>query len=139
MLILSLVLINFLFATFDAWLTCRRIKDYGPQVELNKLIRWLSTRLGPELGVLLGIFGPVSLQTYLFVFLDWPVALGILIGLRLKMFWIQLLSLVFEKDIKKFIAENNLGRSSANPSSRSVDDSASLSQTPPTSSSKDKE
>jgi hypothetical protein len=109
-MLLLLALLNFLLAVFDTWLTGRRIKDYGPQVELNRFVRYLSTRLGPELGTLIGILGPVSLQTILFVSLNWPVALGILIGLRLKLFWIQLLSMAFEKDVKKFIKENNLGK-----------------------------
>lgn len=134
MMLLLLAAINFLLASFDAWLTRRRIRDFGVSVELNPGIRWLSTRLGPEVGAFIGILGPTAAQTIIFVSFGWPIPLAILIGLRLRLFYIQLLSLKFEKQVKQYIADYNLGRSSQPPSAGSPDDSGSLSQTPPISS-----
>ena len=101
---------NFLLGTFDTWLTQRRITDYGVTVELNGLIRKLSTYLGPMLGAILGVMVPVFCLTYLLYYFNMPVLLALLVGFNLKRFEIQFASLMFEKqakNIKKMIDEYN--------------------------------
>lgn len=96
----TLALINFALAAFDVYLTRRRMHDYGIWIELNKTIQKLSEMLGIESGILLGIMIPVAAQTILFYWLNWPVAFGLLIGFRFKLFITQLYSLQFEKQLK---------------------------------------
>src|SRR5208283_1324689 len=91
----------FFLAAFDAWLTVRRMNEYGLHVEMNKWIRWLSTRMGPELGCLVGILIPVLLQVLFCKALDLTWLLALLVGLRLRYWWIQLESLAVEKLLKR--------------------------------------
>ena len=76
------------------------MSEYGVWIELNKTIQKLSTSLGIDSGVFLGIMIPVAAQTILFYWLNWPVAFGLLIGFRFKLFITQLYSLQFEKQLK---------------------------------------
>jgi hypothetical protein len=101
-----LCLINFSFAAFDAWLTRRRLKTYGPNVELNGIIRATAKVLGPEAAVIGPILFIGASQSYLcnFFHLEWVIAM--LVGFRLRMFYNQLMSMRFEsqaKDIQKLI------------------------------------
>lgn len=99
-----LAAVNFGLAAFDAWLTRRRMKDYGVNVELNRTIRFAAEHLGVEFGPVVAITGIAALQSYLCTYfgLDW--VLGILIGIRGKLFMIQLASLRFEKQAKEIRA-----------------------------------
>lgn len=90
----------FMCGVFDSYLTVRRIKDWGPNVELNRLIRFTSTRLGPELAVLLFVLGPLVGWAYIFKLFDFPIGLGLMVGWKLKMSYVQILSLHVEKDAK---------------------------------------
>jgi hypothetical protein len=95
-----LILINFALAAFDAWLTQRRIVDYGVDVELNGVIRKLATGLGPQMAALLGVMIPVALWSYLAFYFNTPVLFAVLVGFNLKRFEIQVASLAFEKSAK---------------------------------------
>jgi hypothetical protein len=105
-MILDLAVLNFALGIFDTWLTQKRIREYGESVELNGLIRKLSTLMGPQLGSVVGVLVPVAMWTYLAVYFDLPVALALLVGFNIKRFEIQVASLLFErqaKNIKKMI------------------------------------
>lgn len=95
---------NFGLAAFDAWLTRRRMLDYGVNVELNRTIRWAATVLGPEFGPALAICGIAAAQSALCVHFNIDWILGFLIGVRGKLFMIQLASLRFEKQAKEIRA-----------------------------------
>ena len=103
-----LALINFGLAVFDAWLTRRRILRYGVQVEGTSYIKPLVTDLGVETGVGLGILLPAFLTTLIFVALDWPIALALLVGYRTRYFIIQIQSMLFEREARKLQKEINL-------------------------------
>lgn len=92
---------NAALAVFDAWLTRRRINDYGVDIELNSFIRKLVRKSNVETGVIVGIMGPVFLWTALFGWLNWPIAFAIMIGMRLKSFIGQVQSLQFESQVKE--------------------------------------
>lgn len=94
---------NFAFASFDAWLTRRRVNDYGIAVELNPSIRKAYACFG-DIGLVVMIAGMAAIQSAVFssFHLDW--VLGILIGIRGKLFLIQLQSIQFEKQVKAFKA-----------------------------------
>lgn len=95
-----LALLNFLLGVFDTWLTQKRIRDYGVSVELNGMIRRLSTLLGPQMGSIIGVLVPASLWTYIFLYFHLPIALAVLVGFNLKRFEIQFASLLFERQAK---------------------------------------
>ena len=113
----TLALINFALAAFDAYLTRRRMHEYGIWVELNQTIQKLSCSLGIEMGVLLGIMLPVLAQTAVIYWLNWPVAFGVLIGFRLKLFVNQLMSMKFEKQLREYKKQIELGARNPNPAS----------------------
>jgi hypothetical protein len=99
---------NFFLGAYDAWLTNKRMKAFAVNFELNRLIKLLSTHLGPELASVIGVLGPCVGWTYIFCYFNLPVALAILVGYGLKRFEIQLASRVFEKNalaIQKMFAE----------------------------------
>src|SRR5258708_8557399 len=100
-----LALINFGFAAFDAWLTRRRVLHYGIQVEGTSYIKDLVNSLGVEVGIGVGVLLPAFLSTLILVILNWPVALEILIGYRLRTFTIQIQSMLFEREARKIQKE----------------------------------
>lgn len=109
-MILYIAAINFLIGAFDTYLTQRRITDYGVEVELNNLIRWMSTCLGPQVAAILGVMLPTTLWTYLLYYFNLPIMLALLTGFNLKRFEIQVASLFFEhraKNIQKMIDDYN--------------------------------
>src|SRR5487761_1195166 len=122
----TLVVINFALAAFDAYLTRRRMNQYGIWAELNKTIQTLSKYLGIETGVMLGTMIPVLAQTAIFYWLNWPIAFALLIGFRFKLFIVQLHSIQLEKKLteqqKQIIHE--LGSRTSNPRSPLQRDSA---------------
>ena len=95
----TLVVINFALAAFDAYLTRRRMNQYGIWAELNKTIQTLSKYLGIETGVMLGTMIPVLAQTAIFYWLNWPIAFALLIGFRAQLFMVQLHSIQLEKKL----------------------------------------
>lgn len=113
MLLELLTAVYFVEVAFDAWLTRKRIKRYGPNVELNGLVRWAATHMGPELAAMLFVIGPAFGWAYLFWAFDFPVGLALLVGWKGKLFNIQLASLEFEKqatELAKLI--NSRGKAS---------------------------
>jgi len=116
-MLLTLATINFGLAAFDSWLTRRRMRDYGLNVELNPAIRFLCAVCGLEVGIMLGVMLPVAAQTLLLTWLNWPIAFALLIGFRTKLFVIQLQSLQFEKQLKAIRKELEIGDHSAEPPS----------------------
>jgi hypothetical protein len=91
----------FALATFDAWLTRKRINQYGPQVEGNSVIRDLATNNGSDIAVALGVLLPSVLITLLLAGYNMQVTLSILIGYRLRMFVNQYQSIQFEKEVRR--------------------------------------
>lgn len=93
--------LNFLLGAYDSWLTQRRIKSFGVNFELNRLVKRISTFLGPDLAAIIGVLGPSVGWTYIFCFFNLPVLLALLVGYNLKRFEMQLSSQVFEDNLKK--------------------------------------
>lgn len=94
--------ILFLLCAFDAWLTQRRIGRYGVSVELNRGIRWLSEKIGPELGSIIGVMAPATALISIGVLAHLQWVLSMMIGFRARMFFNQVESVVFEKQIEEF-------------------------------------
>jgi len=114
-----LAILYFGLATFDAWITRKRMISYGPSVEGNEFVRNLATSKGPELAVAVGILLPSVLITLVLTALDWPIVLAGLIGYRIRMFINQFQSLAFEKEarrIQKEINSRSSGRGELPPS-----------------------
>jgi len=111
------VLVASIFAltTFDAWLTAKRIKDYGIEVEINQGIKHMAKWFGPEVASLIMLFGPTLLWVLLGIKAHSYSGLGILVGFKLRFFYNQLQSLAFEKEAKAIQKEMN-SRASALPS-----------------------
>src|SRR5437879_619164 len=98
--VLFLALANLGIGAFDAYLTQRRMKDYGFDIELNKAIRWIATQTGPETAAYIGIIIPTFLQSLVGLAFNLPSALALLVGFRARFFWTQWQSLKFEKQAK---------------------------------------
>lgn len=108
MILETLAATNFLLGAYDAWLTQRRIKLFGKGFELNRLIKELSTLMGPETAAIVGVLGPVVGWTYILSYFNLTWALALLVGYNLKRFELQLSSAVFEKharEIQKMLKE----------------------------------
>src|SRR5271169_5555209 len=148
-MLLTLATLLFFLAAFDAWLTVKRMNEYGLEVELNKWIKWLATRMGPELGCVVGILVPALLQVLFCNAFGLTWLIGILVGLRLRYWWIQLESIAIERMLKKAVKENKLqflnalgikvvdAPSPDKPSSGSVQETPSSPSTTPSSEKKD--
>lgn len=129
----TFAIILFLLAAFDAWLTAQRITRYGLKVELNAAIRWLASKFGPELGAFIGVAAPATavVGVSLMFHLQWVLAL--LVGFRARAFFVQIESMVFEKQIKEFAASINAASSSGShrpPSTVAPSDEVEPKQTP---------
>jgi hypothetical protein len=126
MIIQILAAANFLLGCYDAWLTQHRIKAFGKGFELNRLIKGLSTLLGPQFAALIGVLVPVVGWTYIFTYFNLLWALALMVGFNAKRFEMQLSSRVFEKQataMKKMMDE--IGRTEATlPSSELTDKDA---------------
>lgn len=111
------VLVASIFAltTFDAWLTSKRIKDYGIEIEINQGVKRMAKWFGPEVASLVMLFGPTLFWTLLCIKLHSYSGLGLLTGFKLRFFYNQLQSLAFEKEAKAIKKEIN-SRASALPS-----------------------
>lgn len=99
MILQALAATNFFLSAYDAWLTQKRMKAFGNNFELNKLVKVLSTRLGPELAAAIGVLGPCVVWTYIFFYFNLPVALAIMVGYGFKRFELQLASRVYEQKV----------------------------------------
>ena len=91
--------------------------------ELNRLIKVLSTHLGPELAAVIGVLGPCVGWTYIFSYFNLPWALALMVGFNLKRFEIQLSSAVFEKQaraLQKMMKEFRSANSATLPEGEST-------------------
>lgn len=109
MILESFAALNLGLGAFDAYLTRRRIKEYGPKVEMNRAVRWLSTLLGPTLAAIWGVFGPCVGWTYCFYFFKWGLPLAFLTGYNLKRFFNQMASIALERDARMHQLLKELG------------------------------
>jgi hypothetical protein len=111
-----LLLIYGAMAAYDAYLSQRRMKAYGVNVELNRFLVWLSTRLGPELGVALGVVLPAAGWAFILKYFGLTTLLAVIVGWKAKLFSIQIASLSFEKhalEIKRLLDAKNTGPAGA--------------------------
>ena len=74
---------------FDGWLTRKRMLTFGPQVELNPVIRWFGPRFG-------GFYGVMSnfVALFLLFHFQWPRAIAFFAGAKSALCVLQLNSLV---------------------------------------------
>src|SRR5690242_8116860 len=79
---------------FDAWLTRHRMIAYGPEVELNPVIRWFGPRWG-------GFFGLMSNLAALVLLFHFNLSRGLAFwaGLKSGLFALQLRSLSHEHEV----------------------------------------
>ena len=92
--------LNLLLGIYDTYLTQRRIKLFGPWIELNWLVRELATQTGPTLAAIIGVLGPVVVWTAGLVYFKFPVFLALLAGINLKRFEMQLASTELEQKFR---------------------------------------
>lgn len=100
MLLLSLILVATGCALHDAWLSYRRISEFGDIVELNPLTRWLCQKLGALKGVTAGVLVPHLLWTAVALNYDWLTAYSFYTGWYAHLFIIQRASIIVEKTIR---------------------------------------
>ena len=98
MILQVLAACNCILGAYDAWITQHRMRAFGLNFELNRLVKSIATRMGPEMGAAIAVFGPVVGWTYIFYYFNLPWALALMGGYGLKRFEIQLQSRVFEKN-----------------------------------------
>ena len=102
---IGLISAYFALSLFDAWLTRRRVNDYGLYIETNPVIVWLSLHTNPEIGIGAGIFIPTVAIVGASLWLSSPALLAFFIGMRAKAFFYQVSSLKFESELGEFRAE----------------------------------
>jgi|SRR5271157_98037 len=100
MLLEGLVLANFGFTIYDCYLTRRRMHDYGIDVELSTWLRFCCKTVGIEFGLIGGMLLPFVGVLFLLYSLKLSLLLAFLLGVKVKLFQNQMISLVFEKDAK---------------------------------------
>lgn len=96
MLFQFLALSNFALGCFDAYVTRRRIRDYGVKIEINSFARWLATHLGPEAGTFISVLGPIAGWIIVCYTMGWVLPLAVLLGVNIKRADIQLISVYLE-------------------------------------------
>jgi hypothetical protein len=111
-----LAFILFALATFDTWLTAKRIRTYGKWVELHGGVRLFAKLFGPEMGAVLGIMIPTLLWVLFAKAFNLTWLLALIVGLRARFCWIQLESLVFEKTLRQYIKEHKLDKKAGDAS-----------------------
>jgi hypothetical protein len=93
----------FVLAVFDCWQTKRQIHRYGPEFELNSRIAKTSKFLSAEVASVLWIMIPTLLWVLAARAFNATWFLALLVGLRLRFFWIQASSLIFEKQLREYL------------------------------------
>lgn len=101
-----LVVSYFAVSCFDAWLTNARMHRYGIDVELTSTIRKLAKAVNIETAIVAGILVPSAAMCALCLIFRTPTLMGLLLGFRLNFFYVQLQSLIFEAQLKKFKREH---------------------------------
>ena len=123
MLLEGLVLANFGFTCYDLYLTKRRMHDYGIDIELSTWLRFCCKAIGIEAGLVGGMMLPFIGVLFLLYAFKLTLVLAFILGVKVKLFQNQLISLVFERDaklIRKAIEEHqkSLGAASGAPTLR---------------------
>lgn len=90
---------------YDATLTARRMRKYGPKVELNRVILQLHNWLGTEAAVQIGIMLPSVLVCLLGVVFNLPGFLGFVLGARFITARYQYISFQLEAEFDKIRAD----------------------------------
>jgi len=95
-----LILVILLCSAFDSYVTEKRIKDFGVEIELNRALRWGVSKLGlwPALAVFIAapsIFLCVLLARH-------PILLAVYAGMKLMLAKMQFVS---EKEAQKMLAQ----------------------------------
>ena len=84
----------------DAYVTWRRIKRYGLEVEFSQSVRWLVKYLGLTAGVFFGVFAMSACLLWLLIGLHLPGVIAAIVGFRARHFYNQALSFKYERDIE---------------------------------------
>lgn len=75
---------------YDWFISVKRILKFGPEIELNPIVRWLISWLGIKKGLFLGIFPGAICAGVLFSVLSLPRLLGFFTGIKAAYFVLQL-------------------------------------------------
>jgi hypothetical protein len=134
-MLLALALIYYALIGFDAAFTLRRMKKFGVNVEANPWIKGLCKLCGLEFGLVAALLAPASLVSLVLLMTHFQVGFALLIGFRVRLSYIQIQTLKFEKQIQDYMT-SGAGKS-APPSARS--DSKTVVEAQPPSDSKDKQ
>jgi hypothetical protein len=137
MLAAILSILIFALMSYDVHLTTRRIKDYGPQVELSPSVQMLARRFGAEWATLISVAIPNILLLFVLNYFEATTCLGFILGFKLRFFYNQIESLKFEKDAKAVAKLINSRGGVLPPPSQHIDANASSSQAAPQDSKKD--
>jgi hypothetical protein len=100
MLLEGLVLANFGFTCYDLYLTKRRMHDYGIDIEMSTWLRFCCKAIGIEAGLVGGMMLPFIGVLFLLYAFKLTLVLAFILGVKVKLFQNQLISLVFERDAK---------------------------------------
>lgn len=110
---LTAAILTALFVGFDAYVSHRRIKTYGPIAEVNMLVRQVITDFGLKTGVAVGIaFNVVILA--LLLHLQAERTLWFFAGAKWGLCLMQLKSLQMELFVERIIAKVR-AKKAANP------------------------
>ena len=105
---LELLALLAMCSTFADWgFTCRRIKKYGLQVEMNPLMRWLARWLTPVEATFIATVLTSWVIIATLVAFRLEIVLAIYTGARLFWNWQQFASLRCEAQLDKWLEEMN--------------------------------
>lgn len=100
-----LILAATICVVYDAYLTRRRITEWGPSAELNPLTSWLCRHLGLSNGIV----GSILALHILVSMFAWhiPIFYVFYTGFLTKQFFMQLASLKVERDMRVIRDKSN--------------------------------
>ena len=98
----ALVVFIMLATGYDAQLTRRRLASFGPDIELNPLVRWLARRGSINLAVRLGVIAPSAILAVAGAIFA-PLLLAFYAGMRAQLLIAQLLSKRAEMQLEGLI------------------------------------
>lgn len=101
---------------FDAMFTRRRMLRWGLAFEHNTLLARTARRIGLDAALFLHTVLPMLLLILgAMVLPQAAVWLGILFGIRLAVFWFQILSFAFERQLEAIAKERDSGKTTVLP------------------------
>lgn len=104
-MIISLIVVASICAIYDAYLTRRRIMEWGISAELNPLTAWLCRHLGLSDGIVGGILAPhIFISVFAFTI---PTIYVFYTGFLTKQLLMQLASLSVEREMREHRAKSN--------------------------------